>query len=146
MRRALRFLRLPAMERRLTFEAAMALTLACVLLKTAPFSRVLKLLGLKTPDGPAPCPADPADPATAKAVARAVARASRNLPFKAVCLPQAAAAALMLRRRGLPVEVHFGVAKRDGAVEAHAWSLCGGVPVSGVAESSRFSPIATFRA
>jgi len=143
MRRAVRFLRLPAAERRLAAEAALTLALVCVLLKALPFARVLRLLGLHGPDRPA---AGGVDAPAARAVARAVARASRSLPFPAACLPQAAAAALMLRRRGLAVEVHFGVAKRDGAVEAHAWSRCGGVTVSGGAEVPRFSPIAVFRA
>lgn len=143
MRRVMRFLRLPPAERRLTIEAAMALTVICLLLKTLPFARVLRLLGLKAADGAAPCPTDIA---TARAVARAVARASRNLPFRAVCLPQAAASALLLRRRGLGVEVHFGVSRQSGTLAAHAWSISGGVPVSGTAESPHFSPIAVFRA
>lgn len=142
MRRAVRLLRMPAAERRLTLEAAVTLTLVCALLKALPFARVLRLLGLHGPERRAD---GGVDATTARAVGRAVARASRNLPFRAVCLPQAAAAALMLRRRGLAVEVHFGVAKRAGAVEAHAWSRCGEVLVSGGAESPAFAPIAVFR-
>ncbi|HYH37820.1 MAG TPA: lasso peptide biosynthesis B2 protein [Azospirillum sp.] len=143
MRRAVRFLRLPAAERRLALEAAATLTLVCALLKALPFARMMRLLGLHEPGGPA---AGAVDASTARAVARAVARASRNLPFPAVCLPQAAAAAVMLRRRGLAAEVHFGVAKRAGTVEAHAWSRCGDVLVSGGTDSPAFSPIAVFRA
>lgn len=144
MRRAVRLFRLPAAERRRTIEAAATLALVCTLLAVLPFARVLRLLGLHAPDiRPA---VGSADTDMARAVARAVARASRNLPFRTVCLPQAAASALMLRRRGLAVEVHFGVAKRAGTVEAHAWSRCGEVTVSGGAESRHFAPIAVFRA
>lgn len=152
MRRAVRLFRLPAAERRRTVEAAATLALVCTLLAALPFARVLRLLGLHTPDThPAARAANSgmagaADTDMARAVARAVARASRNLPFRTVCLPQAAASALMLRRRGLAVEVHFGVAKRAGTIEAHAWSRCGEVTVSGGAESRHFAPIAVFRA
>ncbi|PWC52994.1 lasso peptide biosynthesis B2 protein [Azospirillum sp. TSO22-1] len=142
MRRAVRFLRLPAVERRLTTEAVVTLTMVCALLKALPFARVMRLFGLNA-NGPA---AGRVDAAAARAVARAVARAGRNLPFAAVCLPQATAAALMLRRRGLAAEVHFGVARRGGGIEAHAWSRCGDVLVSGGAESAAYSPIAVFRA
>lgn len=142
MRRALRFLRLPKGEQQLAVEAALTLTLVCTLLKTLPFRQVLRVLGLRH-HGTAVM--GTMDAATAQAVGRAVARASRALPFPAVCLPQAAAAAVMLRRRGLAVEVRFGVAKRAGTVEAHAWSRCGDVLVSGGAGHAAYAPIATFR-
>ncbi|WP_431860937.1 lasso peptide biosynthesis B2 protein [Azospirillum sp.] len=142
MRRAGRFLRLPAAERRLALEAVVTLTLVCALLKALPFARVMRLLGLREP-GKA---SGGIDATVARAVRRAVARASRNLPFPAVCLPQAAAAAVMLRRRGLAAEVHFGVARRAGAIEAHAWSRSGEVTVSGGAERAAFAWIAVFRA
>ncbi len=41
----------------------------------------------------------------------AVTRAARYLPFKAVCLPQAMAARVMLERRGVKSIMHFGAAK-----------------------------------
>lgn len=144
MRRALRFLRLPGDEQRLAAEAALTLALVCTLLKTLPFRRVLRLLGLHE-QATATTTAGMVDAPLAHAVGRAVARANRALPFPAVCLPQAAAAAVMLRRRGLAVEVRFGVAKRGDAVAAHAWSRCGDVLVSGGAGHAAYAPIATFR-
>lgn len=143
MRRARRFIRLSAKERRLTLEAAATLALVCPLLKLLPVAKAMRLLDLREGGGRHGTAAH--DPEMARAIGRAVARASRNLPFRAVCLPQAAAAAVMLRRRGLAAEVHVGVAKRTGAIEAHAWSRCGEVTVSGGAESAAFTPIAIFR-
>ncbi|HYE48191.1 MAG TPA: lasso peptide biosynthesis B2 protein [Azospirillaceae bacterium] len=146
-RRAVRFARLDARERRAALEAAAVLALVRLLVAVLPFARVMRLLGLRLADGGAAgTAAGAADGAAARAVSDAVARASRNLPLRAVCLHQAAAAAVMLRRRGLPAEVRFGVARRAGTVEAHAWSLSGGVPVTGAAESRDFAPIAVFRA
>ena len=146
-RRAVRFARLDARERRTALEAAAVLALVRLLVAVLPFARVMRLLGLRLADGgTAGTAAGAADGAAARAVSAAVARASRNLPLRAVCLHQAAAAAVMLRRRGLPAEVRFGVARRAGTVEAHAWSLSCGVPVTGAAESRDFAPIAVFRA
>ncbi|HEY0832751.1 MAG TPA: lasso peptide biosynthesis B2 protein, partial [Azospirillum sp.] len=66
---------------------------------------------------------------------------------RAVCLPQAMACALMLRRRGLPVTVHFGLAKdAAGALDAHAWSVSGGAVVTGAPGMQRFTPVAVFAA
>ncbi|HYD97748.1 MAG TPA: lasso peptide biosynthesis B2 protein [Alphaproteobacteria bacterium] len=143
MRAVRRFLRLPAAERRRTLEAAATLALVRALLAALPFARAMALLRLR--GGAAPGPAG-TDAAAARAVARAVDRAARHLPFRAVCLPRAVASALMLRRRGLPAEVHFGVAKDGALVEAHAWSVSGPVTVTGGAERPRFTPITVFRA
>lgn len=142
MRRVVRFLRLPVVERRLTIEAALTLTLACALLKAMSFARVMCLLGLHETNGAA---GHGVDASAARAVARALTRVSRNVPFRAACLPQAVAAALMLRRRGLVAEVHFGVAKLAGVITAHAWSRCGDMTVSGGTTIPLFSPIAVFR-
>jgi hypothetical protein len=63
-------------------------------------------------------------------------------------LQQAFAALLMLRRRGLAARVHLGVAHRPGLgpLEAHAWSYCGSVAVTGVDRAADFIPIAAFAA
>lgn len=143
IRRARRFFALPRIERRMTVEAVMTLTLVSAALKALPFAAAMRVFGLRQEKT---APERNVDPTQARDIGRAVARAARNLPFKAVCLPQAAAAAVMLRRRRLAVEVRFGVAKQNGAVAAHAWSRCGETPVSGATESAGFSPVATFRA
>lgn len=143
MWRASRLFRLPAAEWFRTIEAATVLTLVCVLLKTLPFARVMRLAGLRHPEQ-RPRPGG-SDAEVARNVARSVARASRHLPFDALCLPQAAAAALMLQWRGQVVEVYFGVTTTQaGTVEAHAWSRCGDVPVTG-GTGQGFAQIAVFR-
>ena len=82
----------------------------------------------------------------AERIGRAIARAARHVPFRAVCLQQAFAALLMLRRRGLAATVHLGLIREDSELKAHAWSHCGEVPVTGVAVAAGFAPIAAFAA
>jgi hypothetical protein len=78
----------------------------------------------------------------------AIARAASWALFRAVCLQQAFAAALTLRRRGLAATVHLGVAlEAPGAyLTAHVWSRCGDIPVSGEAVAADFTAVAAFAA
>lgn len=81
----------------------------------------------------------------AEKIGWAVTRAARNIPFKAVCLPQAMAARVMLKRRGLASVVHFGATRSDGkAFEAHAWLDAAGVEVTGYPVAKEFLEIACF--
>lgn len=143
IRHARRYFALPRDERRMTVEAALALTVVSAALKALPFAMAMRVFGLREGN---PALKRAADPAQTRKIGRAVARAARRLPFKPVCLPQAVAAALMLRRRGLAAEVRFGVAKRDGAVAAHAWSLCGDAPATGAEGAADFAPITSYAA
>jgi hypothetical protein len=136
-----RFIVLPTAERNRTIEAAIVLLIVRIALGVLPFARALRLLGLVR-GGPA---CGRACARTASEVGRAVVRASRHVPFRAVCLQQAFAARVMLRRRGIVVTIHLGVARAaTGEVAAHAWSLSGDVPVTGVAAARDFVPLAVF--
>ncbi|HLN24401.1 MAG TPA: lasso peptide biosynthesis B2 protein [Patescibacteria group bacterium] len=125
----------------MTIEAAAALALARLTFGLLPFPTALRLFGLSVTA--AGCVEQ--DVAVAKLVGRAVERAARHVPFRAVCLQQAMAAALMLRRRGLAATVYLGT-MRDGAggLAAHAWSLCGDAPVTGVRLATGYVPVAKF--
>ena len=75
----------------------------------------------------------------------AVTRAARYVPFRAVCLPQAMAARLMLARRGITSTMHFGAARgEDRPLDAHAWLDAAGVEVTGYPVANRFAEIACF--
>jgi hypothetical protein len=75
----------------------------------------------------------------------AVTRAARYVPFRAVCLPQAMAARVMLRRRGIDSVMHFGAAKgTDKPLDAHAWLDAAGVEVTGYPVAAEFAEIACF--
>jgi hypothetical protein len=137
-----RFFALPGEERRRTCEAALFLLAVRIALAMLPLPRALRLFGLaqRTMKG------DRVDAEQATVIGRAIARAARHVPFRAVCLQQAFAAPLMLRRRGLAGSVHFGLHRDGGELRAHAWSRCGALPVTGVAAAHGFATVAEFSA
>jgi hypothetical protein len=78
-------------------------------------------------------------------VRHAVTIAARNVPFRAVCLPQAMAAKFMLVRRSQPSTLHLGVGKNAaGDLMGHAWLQSDGVTVVGGAGIGDVTPIARF--
>jgi hypothetical protein len=81
----------------------------------------------------------------AEEIGWAVTRAARHVPFKAVCLPQAMAARIMLKRRGVDSVLHFGARiGPDKPIDAHAWLDAAGVEVTGYPVANSFAEIACF--
>jgi hypothetical protein len=83
----------------------------------------------------------------AREVSWAVNRAARNVPFRAVCLPQAMAARVMLERRLIASVLHFGAVtggRCSHAVESHAWVDASGVAVTGYPVARSCIPVACF--
>jgi hypothetical protein len=60
------------------------------------------------------------------------------------CLPQALAAHVMLRRRGIPSRLCLGVTRHNDAVAAHAWVETGERSIVGGAEAAGFTELAAF--
>ena len=139
-----RFCAWPASERRAVVEAALCLLVVRLALGLLSFPRALHLLRIMPGEGGG----GHVDAAAAEAVGRAIARAATHAPFRAVCLQQAFAALLMLRRRGLAATVHLGLTRDSdrGGLAAHAWSRCGPAAVTGVAASEGFVAVAAFAA
>jgi hypothetical protein len=137
-----RFAQVDRRRRALVVEAVIYLLLARLALIFVPFPRLARRLGVFVP------PSDPralaarthsAQAALAEEIGWAVTRSARYVPFKAVCLPQAMAARVMLKRRGVESVMHFGAARgQEKPLDAHAWLDAAGVEVTGypVAESS----------
>ena len=131
-------------------EAVACLLAARLALIFIPFPRLARHLGTFVP--PADARATQAATETAPEQARlaedigwAVTRAARYLPFKAVCLPQAMAARVMLKRRGVQSVMHFGAAKgKEKPLDAHAWLDAAGVEVTGYPVAEGFAEIACF--
>jgi len=113
-------------------------------LAVLPFRYALRLIGA----APGETGAGRSGTAAAGEIRDAIARAARHVPFRAMCLQQAFAALLMLRRRGLAATVHLGLAHgaEGRGLEAHAWSCCGPVGVTGVEAAAEFVPVAAFAA
>jgi hypothetical protein len=142
IRRLARFFALPAGERRLFVEAALSLLAMRLMLALLPFRWALLLLRV-APDNSG---SGRIAAAEAAAIGRAIARAAGAVPFRAVCLQQAFAALLMLRRRGLAATVNLGLARDSGGLAAHAWCRSGEVTVTGAETASGFVAVAAFAA
>ncbi len=124
----------------LALEAAVFLTAGSVAKSALPDGRLTRLLG--QPASPEPCETGPPG-AEAALVGHAVSRVARLLPWHPTCLPQALAARMMLRRRGVACVSHLGVLQTQ-PVKAHAWvtvngAIVQGGPVRNISEVARFT-------
>ena len=154
LRRAARMLRrfgqIGGRRRALVIEAAVWLLMARVALLAVPFPRLARRLGAFVPPTDervrlAQRNASPQAARLAEEIGWATTRAARHVPFKAVCLPQAMAARIMLRRRGVASVLHFGAAKgREKAIDGHAWLDAAGIEVTGYPVAGQFAEIACF--
>ena len=145
-----RFAQVGNRRRALVVEAVACLLLARIGLIFVPFPKLARRLGTFVP------PSDPRalaarasgaqqDAALAEEIGWAVTRSARYVPFKAVCLPQAMAARLMLKRRGVASVLHFGAARgQDKPLDAHAWLDAAGVEVTGYPVAKTYAEIACF--
>ena len=119
--------------------------MARVQLVMLPFQRLAaRLGGVVLPDAGHVVPPSDQVAAVAREIRWAVACAARHVPFEAVCLPQAIAAKKMLARRGVKGVLHFGVARSEGSLDAHAWVDAAGVEVTGYPVAVRFREVARF--
>jgi hypothetical protein len=145
-----RFAQVGHARRALVVEAVVYLLLARLGLIFVPFPALARRLGSFVP------PSDPRAVAARAAAAQeqvriaseigwAVTRSARYVPFKAVCLPQAMAARVMLKRRGVASVMHFGAARgAEKPLDAHAWLDAAGVEVTGYPVAANFAEIACF--
>jgi hypothetical protein len=78
----------------------------------------------------------------ARRVRWAVCAAARHSVVEFVCFPQTLAGYTMLRCRGVPSTMVYGVARSpEGELIAHTWLMVGDRLVTGGAESSRFTAV-----
>jgi hypothetical protein len=124
-------------------EAACALSLARLLLRVLPFSRIARRAG--TTDAGEDAPARVTSDSKAAAVGAAVDGAAARLPWYSSCLVRALAGRLMLARRRIPSTLVLGVAKDAETLHAHAWLIAAGGTVCGGREVPDFHPIAALR-
>jgi hypothetical protein len=149
-RKLQRFGQLGARRRGLLIEAALWLLLARVALLAFPFPTLARRLGVFVPPtdervANARRDSSTRDAQLAEEIGWATVRAARHVPFKAVCLPQAMAARIMLRRRGVASVLHLGAARgKDRPIDAHAWLDAAGIEVTGYPVAREFAEIACF--
>jgi Transglutaminase-like superfamily len=132
------FLGMPGSTRLLVCEAILTLALARLIVLTVPFRLVAQWLS-RAPQ------TSPSDKALLLRVRTAMTVAARNVPWSAVCLPQAMAAKAMLARRGCGSSFHLGANyNAQGKLIAHAWLVAGGTVVVGAAGIGGVTPLARF--
>lgn len=128
----------------LALEAFVLLSIFRSLLTLVPVRRIIG--AICRPDASKTVPhADSVDDATRDVALRvrwAVESATRNAPARFVCFPQALAGYTMLRRRGVPSTIVYGVGRSDeGALIAHTWLTVGDQTVLGGEGSEAFRAI-----
>lgn len=136
-----RWRRLPRGDRALLVEAVATLTLASALIRLAPFRKVAGLASRRLfQEGRESLNAD-----LALRVRWAVEAVAGRLPWRALCFQQGLAAHLMLRRRGQPSTLFYGVGRREGGrLVAHVWVRVGGRDVVGCEIADEFATVASF--
>lgn len=139
LRKARSFLRRSPFERGLLLKAWILLAMVRLGLLLIPFRAMHRLVS-RVKTGKA-VPEKPGERLSVQ-VALAVQGASRYLPGKTTCLPQALVAALMLKRLGSTAHLRIGVARGEGGeFQAHAWVEDQGQVVIGMLQDlSRFTP------
>lgn len=140
MSRLRRYLALPPSRRMLLLWAAWWLGVARLALLLLPFRRLVRWLARAEDDAGAAMASEP----IALCISWAVTVAARHVPWRSDCFPQAIAAMIMLRRRGVSSRLHIGVTKggRNG-LHGHAWLCCGSVVVTGDGDLEHFSELYT---
>jgi hypothetical protein len=127
-----------SVDRSLVCEAVLTLALARVLVLTIPFRFLVPWLSRRPQ-------ASSCNEALLVCVRKAVTTAARNVPWNAVCLPQAMAAKAMLARRGCGSSFHLGADfNSEGKLIAHAWLVAGGSVVVGAPGIPSVTPLARF--
>jgi hypothetical protein len=135
-----RFQRLNGRELAQFAEAVCALTLATAAIKLLPFKTVVRSMNY----GRGGRPRGQAVANQALEIRRAVKRAARRLPWKIVCFPEGLAAHWMLRRRGAPSLVHYGLRQSESQLTAHVWVTLGETVVIGEETTNLHTGVAVF--
>lgn len=127
-RRLRSFVRLPPGERLLLVQAWTWLLVAHVALYVLSFCRLLSLAERVF----APRRQVPLLRPSPERLAQLVEIAGRYAPVRTTCLTEALALSWILSRRGFPAVLRIGVARRDGALVAHAWLEAADARISGL--------------
>lgn len=135
-----RLFRLSLSNKLVLAEALVVLSVASAAIKVLPFRRTAALMrGRMSRAG-----LDHEDQRRLVAQCRwAVEAWSDRVPWRAVCFQRGLALHLMLRRRGIPSVLHYGVAQSDG-LKAHVWVDVDAQTVLGSEEAPRFACLASF--
>lgn len=136
----LRFLALPLRLKWRLAQSLLFLALASLAVKCLPFRQVMGLAGII----PKISRRRSAPAALIEETRWALEAAARRVPWRAVCFQQGLAFHLMLRLRGIPSILHYGVKQSaEKGLEAHVWVTNGADPVIGVEAAAGFACLAS---
>lgn len=143
MKVLLKLLKLPKADSVLLLEAVLMLGIARLAIIVLTFRRIAPWLGVRQSATPA-APLPETHVLLLKRIGWAVQTAATHLPWQAVCLPQAIAARLMLRRRGFACTLYLGVSNDGAEFKAHAWIRAGDVIVTGYQDMQKYTVVSSF--
>jgi len=141
-RRVTKFMTLSLRDRILFLKIWVLLCCVALLLRLLDYQRTCRLLERLSPSRADHDGATEDGMAYALRLGRLTRIAGRYVPTNGTCLRQALLVWWLLRRKGLPAEMHIGVRKRPAFV-AHAWVELDGLPVNDHADvGKRHKPLA----
>ena len=143
MNKIRKFLALDATAKRTFLEAIAYLVLTSVLVKLFPFRWIAPYIGEHMEESVATL--DTRSAGLARLIKQSIRWGSIALPWRPLCLPQAIAAKLMLRRAGIGSTLYMGVkTQTTDNLRAHAWLRVGQITVTGEREKLEFVMVARF--
>jgi hypothetical protein len=141
-----KFRTLSSREKKLFFEAYVTVGVMRAAILTIPFKRLTSSLAHQQNDMEV-IPLDYKEMQIALSVSKAISRASAYTLWESTCLAQSLAAQRMLQRRGIPGVLYLGVAKNADdkeKMEAHSWSQCGDMVITGAKGHEDFTVLSVF--
>ena len=105
-------MQLSGSDRATVFRATLLLAATWFALRIAGFRRWKNFLDRRLPANSSPAPSDSVALPEAQRLARLHSAAARHLFLGTNCLEQATSLYFLLRRRGLPAELHFAAQRR----------------------------------
>lgn len=136
-------------EKLLVLPSLMMLGLSRLAILALPFRWYVRVLGRVATQGEQAPPLSTEHNKAARSIGRSVRATAALTPWESVCLPQAMTASVLLKLRGIPHCVHFGLAPGEKAPEAapmqaHAWIVAGERIVTGAPVLPEYRIVATF--
>jgi hypothetical protein len=143
-RRFDKFSKLSGQEKMRFLEAILLLGFCKLVVKLIPLKKAASYIG--TLNGPVREQLTNIEATTAQEVKSIFTTAIGVVPWKTVCLDQALALLIMLKRRRIPARLCLGVARKpeEQKLKAHAWILCGNQILIGGKQSVNFTMVASF--
>lgn len=137
-----RLLRLSRSNKVVLAEALLSLSVASLAIRLLPFRRTAQMMAFHV-RGARRLPLGHSR--VANQCRWAVRSWAARVPWRAVCFQKGLALHLMLRRRGIPSILHYGVAQsEDEGLRAHVWVSVGERIVIGGEEAPNFACVASF--